>query len=139
MSENRTALKIISVVIIAAGLYDLIPGLIVLFTSSTPDIAAPVLEFKGAAYIEAASAMMYGAIYAISGLICLIVGFLGWRGAKDPSKIGPFFVLAVIVAVISVLFLIGDLATGTWPVASAIEALLVIATAVIAYRIRKEA
>lgn len=139
MSENRKALKIISIIIILAGLYDLIPGLIILFTSSSPDIAGQVLLIKGAVYTEAMAAVVFGAIYVVSGLINLIVGLLGWRGAKNPSKIGPFFVLAVIASIVAVLLLVSDLATGTWPVSSAIEALLVIATAVIAYRIRQEA
>lgn len=139
MSDNRTGLKIISVVIIAIGLYDLIPGLILIFANASPEIAGPVLSLQGISYTEAMPALVLGITCAITGLVFVTVGLLGWRGAKDPSKVGPFFVFAVIGSILAVLFLIIDLVTGTWPVSSAINAIIVIATAVIAYRVRKDA
>lgn len=137
MSESRTGLKIISVVILALGLYDLIPGLILVFANGAPDIASSVMLVKGVEYTGATPALVFGILCVVSGLIFVLVGLLGWRGASDPTKIKPFFILAIIGSVFAVLLLVLDLVTGTWPVSSALDAFFVISTAVLANSIRK--
>ena len=51
-------------------------------------------------------------ILILSGVIDLIVGILGLRGAKDPKRIGTFFVIAVIGLILAVVNLTITVATG---------------------------
>ena len=53
-----------------------------------------------------------GAGALISGVIDLLIGIFGLRGAKDPRKIGPFFVFSIIGLVLSILNLIISLTSG---------------------------
>lgn len=58
---------------------------------------------------------MVGAGLVISGIMALIIGFLGMRAYKDPSKIMPVWVLSIISLVLSILALGFSIFSGSAP------------------------
>lgn len=80
-------------------------------------------------------------ISIISGVIDLIIGILGVRGANNPEKIGPFFVIAIIGLVLCALGIIFTLASGVTDIStlssSLVQLILLICCVVLANNIRK--
>ncbi|MEG0147403.1 MAG: hypothetical protein RR666_02965 [Raoultibacter sp.] len=84
---------------------------------------------------------MMGMVLIVGALIDVVIGIMGRRGAKNPAKIKPFFVICVIGLVLYVMSIIGALTTGD--VASLpnylVSLVLVIACLFFADKVKKEA
>ena len=69
------------------------------------------------------------------------MGILGLRGAKNPDKIMPFFVIAIIGAVFAVINVISTLMSGqidgTTLVSNIVQVALMVACVVLANNVRK--
>ncbi|MEG1623869.1 MAG: hypothetical protein RR300_03300 [Raoultibacter sp.] len=65
-----------------------------------------------------------GIMLLVNGLVDLVVGIFGLRGAKNPKKIGVFFVLAIIGVVFAAFGLISTLMSGSFDAGSIVSGLL---------------
>lgn len=138
MSNLCSGLKIFAVIIIALGLYDLVGGLILVFASNIPEVASSVLNIRGVTYTIPTAALVFGVLMIVAGLINVIIGFLGWRGAKNPAKIGPFVWIALIGAIFALINFIWGIANGSFTVSSAFDTFFIVVIFVTAYLIRKK-
>ena len=80
-------------------------------------------------------------VLIFSAVLDLIVGILGLRGANNPQKIKPFFVLCVIGLVIEVIGIGGSIAQGTFSSigsSSVVELLIIGACTWLAYDIMRQ-
>ena len=113
MSSAQKTLRIICIVLTVLAIIGIVLGLLGMATGGL--IGAVSVSNEGAAELAAqgyssdaglgAGILVGGASLAIliSGIIDLIIAILGLRGAKDPSKIGPFRVFCIIGIVLCVL------------------------------------
>ncbi len=80
-------------------------------------------------------------ISIISGVVDLIIGILGVRGANNPDKIGPFFVIAIIGLVLAAIGVVFPLLTGSADFSSMpstlVQLVILIVCVVLANNIRK--
>lgn len=94
MSASRTILKIIAVIIIASAVLDAAFGVFLLAGSGL--MAGQTID-AGTETLDAANATIaLGVFVVVSSVISLVVGIFAWRGAKDPAKIRPFKIMAII-------------------------------------------
>ena len=61
----------------------------------------------------------------VGGIVDLVIGLLGLRGAKNPRKVGPFFVLCIIGLVLGLVGLGMSLAQGTFDLWSLVSVVIV--------------
>lgn len=135
MTGSQKALKVISVIVIILAVLCVLAGVALLI----PNIAYveadfPNVEGADRATVAAGAALMLviSAVLIVSGVIDLIVGILGLRGAKDPKRICGFFALAVIgliIAAINLAFTVFaseqlDFATLSAPIAQLVVMLI---------------
>lgn len=115
MSGSQKALKVISIIVIVLAIICIVGGVLLLLPNlAYVDADFPNVEGSDRALVAAGAAMMIAltVILILSGVIDLIVGILGLRGAKDPKRIGAFFVIAVIGLILAVVNLAITVATG---------------------------
>lgn len=123
MTGSQKAIKIVSVIVIVISILSILAGL-----------ASCVGGFAGVAASEGASQsdqemlalgagllFVLGGTAIIGGLVDLVVGLLGLRGAKNPDKIMPFFVIAIIGLVFAILNLIGCFTYGQLDVSTIVS------------------
>ncbi len=143
MTGSQKAIKIISIIVIVVAVISIVIGLVtcvgsaaVIGAGSQASTADQETYALGAGLLLALAG---GAV--ISGIIDLIVGILGLRGAKNPDKIMPFFVIAIIGAVFAVINVIGTLMSGqidgTTLVSNIVQVALMVACVVLANNVRK--
>ncbi|MEG1826723.1 MAG: hypothetical protein RR218_05625 [Gordonibacter sp.] len=65
-----------------------------------------------------------GIITLIGSIVDLVIGIFGLRGANDPSKIGVFFVLAIIGVVFAALVVLGNFMNGSMDAGTIFSSLL---------------
>ncbi|MEG0072491.1 MAG: hypothetical protein RR692_04795, partial [Raoultibacter sp.] len=101
-SSAQKWLRILSIILIVLSILSILGGLFMLIGGSA----------VGASIIDTASneeAMVVGLTLAggiillVSGIVDLVISIFGLRGAKNPKKIGAFFVLAIIGVVVAAL------------------------------------
>lgn len=132
MSSSRKALKIISIIMIIFAIFLILFGLLMTLGF------ALVGDANSTTAVAGAVAGTLGIVFAVTGLVYILIGFLGIRGANDPQKIMPFYVLSIIGAVLGLLGLISNLVQGSFSPTSLIGLALVIACVVLAYNVKKE-
>ena len=123
MTGSQKAIKIVSIIVIVISILSILAGL-----------ASCVGGFAGVAASEGASQsdqemlalgagllFVLGGTAIIGGLVDLVVGLLGLRGAKNPDKIMPFFVIAIIGLVFAILNLIGCFTSGQLDVSTIVS------------------
>lgn len=115
MTGSQKALKVISIIVIILAVLCVLAGAALLI----PNLAYvsadfPNVEGADRATVAAGAALMLviSGVLIVSGVIDLIVGILGLRGAKDPKKIGGFFAIAVIGLIIATINLAITLFSG---------------------------
>lgn len=123
MSGSQVALKIISILVIILAIISVISGVVAFayVASNDPTTTEVATTVKNVSFTYGEGAAAIGIFGIIGGIVDFIVGCLGLRGAKDPSKIGPFWVIALIGLVFEVVELILSLismAQGNIPVDS---------------------
>lgn len=142
MSGSRKALKVISILMIVGAVLYMLLGILAMAGFSLLGDTSALTSVEGVTVTTEQAGLVAGAMgvmFIIMGIFYLIVGFLGLRGVKDPQKIGPFFVLSIIGAVLGVIGLIGGIAGGTFTPTSLISLALVIACVILANNVKKEA
>lgn len=112
-SGSRKALKVISIVMIVFSVLGVISSLLLLIGGGSLG-AAGVDAADDAVAVAGGLAMILGFGILLSALFNLLIGILGVRGANNPSKIGVFFVFAIIGVVFAAInaisaFFIGDM------------------------------
>lgn len=114
MTGSQKAIKIISIILIVVGIVALIAGLITFAGGmALVGAGAEASSIDQQFYVSSAGLFfVLGAGALISGVIDLLIGIFGLRGAKDPRKIGPFFVFSIIGLVLSILNLVISLTSG---------------------------
>ena len=112
MTGSQKAIKIISIILIVVGIVALIAGLITFAGGmALVGAGAEASSIDQQFYVSSAGLFfVLGAGALISGVIDLLIGIFGLRGAKDPRKIGPFF--SIIGLVLSILNLVISLTSG---------------------------
>ena len=122
MNSTQKTLRILCIITVIMAILCIIVGVLSMGAGGLIGIASTTNE--GASELAAqgydsstgvAAGVLVGALgvgIIISGIIDLIIGLLGMRGAKDPSKIGPFWVFCIIGIVLNALSVIGCFMQG---------------------------
>lgn len=139
MSGSQKALKIISIILIVWAILTIAGGAFFCVGGALPGASDQTVSVEGQSLNLATTAMVMGIAMAIGGVIDLIIGILGMRGAKNPAKIGVFFVLCIIGAVLSLIGLGMTIAQGTFNWSSLISLVVIIVCLVLSYNIKKQA
>ena len=75
----------------------------------------------------------------VGGIVDLVIGLLGLRGAKNPRKVGPFFVLCIIGLVLGLVGLGMSLAQGTFDLWSLVSVVIVAVCLYLSAQVKKQA
>ena len=128
MSSSQKTLKVICIVLMAWSVLTLLFNVLALFGG----VATLIIPGVGLSLLFAGFLGMFGSVFD------MVVAGLGLRGAKDASKIGPFYVLAVIGFVLALLSAVAGFLVGDFQAHELVNALLTGVCAVLASNIRKE-
>ena len=107
--------------------------------SQVPGVSGESIDFEGTSMDMSAAAIGLGVGFVIAGVIDLVIALLGLRGAKNPKKIGAFFVLCVIGLVLGVVGAAMQIMQGTFQWSSLVSVALVLVCTVLANNIKKQA
>lgn len=110
-STAQKVLKVISIVMIVLGVLGIAGGMLLLAGGGAVG-ASGIDAADDSAAIAGGFAMILGFGLLASSLFNLVIGIFGLRGANNPSKIGAFFVLAVLGVVFGALNLVGTFLGG---------------------------
>lgn len=143
MTGSQKAIKVLSIIVIVVAILSIVAGLVTCAGGAAGVMAGADASAAEQQQLALGAGVLFvlagGAL--VSGVIDLIVGLLGLRGAKDPNKIMPFFVIAIIGAVFAVLNLIGCFTSGQLDgtsIASAVVQLaLMVVCVILANNVRK--
>ena len=138
-TTSQKALKVISIIMIVLAGITLLLGVGGLVTGGFLGVAG-LGTSSGSAAMLGGVAIVASLVIVVSGVIDLLIGIFGLRGANDPRKIGTFYVLAIIGLAFAVLSALGTVIGGDWSsMGSAIIGLILPGVCVLlAYNIKKE-
>lgn len=139
MSGSQKALKIISIIMIVWAVLLVVMGAFLAAGSQVPGVSGESINFDGTSMDMSTAAIGMGVGFVIAGVIDLIIALLGLRGAKNPKKIGVFFVLCIIGLVLGVVGMAMQVMQGTFQWSSLISLALVLVCTVLAGSIKKQA
>ena len=142
MTGSQKVIKVVSILVIIVAILSILLGL-----ASCVGGFAGVAASSGVSESEqetlalgAGLLFFLGGGAIISGVIDLIVGMLGVRGANNPEKIMPFFVISIIAVVFAVFNLIGCFTTGqmdaTTIASAVVQLVLMVVCVVLANNVR---
>lgn len=94
MSINCKIVKGLSWLSLLYGLFVIIVGILTLVGTDVANLVSSDLQL---------AAQVMGVLMIVFGLFYMVTGFVGARGANRPSKLGPFIVLATIIAVVNLI------------------------------------
>ena len=132
MSGSQKALKVVSLLLIIYAVVMTAFGIFLVAGGSF--LAGETIDVNGTA--EAANVM---AAALGGGTIDLVIGLLGLRGAKNPRKVGPFFVLCIIGLVLGLVGLGMSLAQGTFDLWSLVSVVIVAVCLYLSAQVKKQA
>ena len=138
MSGSQKALKVISILLLVWGILMLLLGVFLAAGSQVPGMSAESMDVNGIMNMSTA-ALAFGIGTIVGGVINLIIGLLGLRGAKNPRKAGAFFVLCIIGLVLSLISLGMGIAQGTFQWQSLIGILIIAVCTYLANAVKKQA
>lgn len=139
MSGSQKTLKIISIVMIVWAVITVVIGALLAAGSALPDLAQDTIDVSGTTLNAASAVLTAGLIVVVNGVLNFIVGCFGLRGAKNPKKIGVFFVLCIINLVLGVLGIVLNIVNGSFQWTSLISLAIVIVCTYLAVAIKKQA
>lgn len=139
MSGSQKALKIISIILIVWAIILLVFGALLTGGSQLPGMSAETIDVQGTAIDMSSMSLIMGIGMIVSGVMYLIISLLGLRGAKNPAKIGAFFVLCIIGLVLNVLSLISLIAQGQFNWTYLVSVALIVVCTYLAFQIKKQA
>ena len=119
MSNSQKFIFVISILNIIGGIFYLVIGVLGFMGKSIAGNEALIQQ----AGEESAPALVTGFIIMIiiTGALSIFLGFLGIRAAKDASKIGPVYIVAMLSLIISVVNLFVGIFGGNFSIQSLIE------------------
>lgn len=139
MSGSQRVLKIISILMIIWAIVQLLAGIFFIIGANLPDLQTQTISAEGTTMDMATASFALGVGLIAAFVINLIIGLLGVRGAKNPHKIGLYFVLCIIGLVLGLISLGMSLAQGTFNWYSLISLALIAVCTVLASKIKKQA
>ena len=139
MSGSQKALKVISIILVIWAIIGILLGAFLAAGSAVPGLSAESIDMDGTTMNMSTAALGFGIGIIITGVIDLIIGHLGLRGAKNPHKIGLFFVLCIIGLVLGVIGLVMNIMQGAFQWTSLVSVLIVAMCTFLAYSIKKQA
>lgn len=107
--------------------------------SAVPGVSSETIDMGDGAMNMSTAALAFGIGTIVGGVINLIIGLLGLRGAKNPRKAGAFFVLCIIGLVLSLISLGMGIAQGTFQWQSLIGILIIAVCTYLANAVKKQA
>ena len=120
-STSQTIIRVVSILNYIEGAIYLLGaafffvGGAMLGTADSASTAQLVQETGLSAGEMAGMTGVVGVGLVVSGIIALIIGFLGMRAAKDPTKIMPVWVLSIVSLVLNILALGSSIFGGVAP------------------------
>lgn len=139
MSGSQKALKIISIILVIWSIIVILLGGFLAAGSAVPGMSAESIDMGGSTMDMASAALGFGIGILIGGVINLIIGLLGLRGAKNPHKIGLFFVLCIIGLVLGVVGIVMNVMQGAFQWTSLVSLVIVAVCTYLAHAIKKQA
>ena len=119
LNDLQRMLKVLSILTIAGGVLSILGALVlaaggaaIVNGAANAELAELTAETGVDQLTITGIAVVTSVIAAIAGAVDLVCGILGLRAAKDPSKIKPVWVLAIISLAFGVINAIGTLGTG---------------------------
>lgn len=139
MSGSQKALKVISIILIVWAIVVILLGGFMAAGSAAPGMSAQSIDMGGSTMDMATAALAFGIGTVVGGVVNLIIGLLGLRGAKNPHKIGLFFALCVIGLVLGIVGIVMNIMQGAFQWTSLVSVVIVAACTLLAAKIRKQA
>ena len=140
MSGARKALKIMSILTIVMAIIQIITAGLIVFGSSFM-VGMQEAELDGTTVDVGVALMGVGIMALVSSVVSLTVGILGVRGANDPTKIGPYKIIAIIGLVLCILQAAMFLFTGqiaSYGISGVLSLVFVAVLVFLAFKIEKE-
>lgn len=140
MSGARKALKIMSILTIVMAIIQIITAGLIVFGSSFM-VGMQEAELDGTTVDVGVALMGVGIMALVSSVVSLIVGILGVRGANDPTKIGPYKIIAIIGLVLCILQAAMFLFTGqiaSYGISGVLSLVFVAVLVFLAFKIEKD-
>lgn len=139
VSGSQRALKIISILLIVWAIVLIAFGAFLAFGAQSGAMAGDAVSADGTVADASAIGMALGVGTVFGGVVNLVIALLGLRGAKNPRKIGAFYVLCIIGAVLGLIGLGMSIAQGAVQWSSVVSLVIVVACFFLANSIRKQA
>ncbi len=140
-SSSQKALKVISIIMIVFAALAIVGGLVVTAGGGLLGVEG-VNTADDDVTLTGGLAMVLGLMFLVGGIVDLIIGIFGLRGANNPKKIGVFFVLAIIGVVFAAISALMTLMGGTIDASTIISELISLALPIVcvilANNIKKE-
>lgn len=135
MSISRKIIKVFSILSVLFGVVVCVFAVLVALGVFNKELISSGISAADITTDDRAAGIMAG----IQGLIQIIMGWCGIRGANRPSKIGPFFILTVL-AIIFYAIILGLAFTSGGPITTvAIRVAWHVFMLIMAFNVRKEA
>lgn len=151
MSGSQKAIKVISIIAIIIAIITIVIsaptfGITYAFVNDPSGLSSLNGFDEAYASMGAALVLAVAALAVVSGILSLLVGIFGLRGANDPMKILPFFAFAIIGFVCSIIGLIVTLvvaaASGTFDmqsiISSVVQVVVMLVCVMLANNVRKQ-
>lgn len=139
MSGSQKALKVISIVLIIWAVITILIGAFLAAGSAMPGMSDQSIDVSGTALNASSAALALGVGTVVGGVINLIIGFLGLRGAKNPKKIGAFLVLCIIGLILGIAGIVLNVMNGAFQWTDLVSVVIVIVCTILAFSVRKQA
>lgn len=137
MSGSQKALKVVSVLLIIYAVAMAAFGIFMVAGGSF--LVGETVDVDGTAQAANVMAAALGAGTIAGGVIDLIIGLLGLRGAKNPRKVGPFFVLCIIGLVLGLVSLGMSIAQGSFNLWSLVSLVIIAVCLYLSAQVKKQA
>lgn len=140
MSGARKALKVMSILTIVMAIIQIVTAALIVFGSSFM-VGMQEAELNGSTVDVGVALMGVGVMALVSSVVSLIVGILGVRGANDPSKIGPYKVIAIIGLALCVIQAAASLFTdqiASFGISGVLSLVFMAVLVFLAFKIEKE-
>lgn len=137
MSGSQKALKVVSILLIIYAVVMAVFGIFMVATGSL--LSGETINVDGTAQAANVMAAALGGGMIVGGVIDLIIGLLGLRGAKNPRKVGPFFVLCIIGLVLGLVSLGMSIAQGSFNPWSLVSLVIIVVCLYLSSQVKKQA
>ncbi|MEG0016307.1 MAG: hypothetical protein RRZ85_01180 [Gordonibacter sp.] len=139
MSGSQKALKVVSIITIVFAVFLVLFGALMAAGVALPGATTDTIEADGVSVSVATAAIAFAIPFIVGGILNLIIGFLGLRGAKNPRKVGPFFVLCIIGLVLGLIGLGMSLAQGSFDPSSLVNVAIMAVCLYLASKVKQQA